>query len=105
MSVKLTSRLVRIALDLTASSEQIVNDTGEAIAEGARSRARVDSGAMRDGIQWKPEGPGEGRVVARDWKSHLHEFGTVRRGAQPMLTPAAEAERPRFEQRLRRSIR
>lgn len=104
MSATLTSRLAQIARDLTTSSERIVNDTGEAIAEGARSRARVDSGEMRDGIKWKRGQGAEGEVVAEDWKTHLHEFGTVRRGAQPMLVPAAEAERDRFVQRLRRSI-
>jgi len=105
MSVKLTSRLTQVARDLAASSQQIVNETGEQIAAGARARARVDTGEMRDQIRWHP-GPGaSGAVEAGDWKTQLHEFGTVRRGAQPMLVPAAEAERGRFQQRLRRSIR
>ena len=105
MSATLTSRLPKIARDLAADSERIVNETGETIAADARSRARVDSGEMRDGIQWKPGDGPEGAVVATDWKTHFHEFGTSKRPAKPMLTPAAEAARGEFLQKLRKSIR
>lgn len=78
-----------------------IRTTAERIQNGARRRARVLTGEMRDSIKAQIEKNGLSATVGPTrpdgWKFHFHEFGTVKMSAQPMLTPAYEEEKPKFE--------
>lgn len=93
----------RIASELEPAAQEIVDSTGQKIYEGARSRS-----IARLKRAWSVRHPQPFRAVAgitdnRRWFwASFVEFGTRFQGPQPMLTPAAEAERPRFLARLSR---
>lgn len=78
---------------------------------GARRRARVRFGAMRNSITHETDSDGMGGVVGSNHGSSgkgndilFHEFGTRKMSAQPMFVPAYEEERPRFLDRLERAL-
>lgn len=79
----------------------LIRTTAQRIQNSARRRARVLTGEMRDSIKAQIEKNGLSATVGPTrpdgWKFHFHEFGTVKMSAQPMLTPAFEEERPKFE--------
>lgn len=93
MSASYSSRIPQII----ARSEQVcalaVQKVGFDIEAGAKMRARVDTGAMKNSIQWTPDGPYSGSVIAGVHYAKYHEYGTVHMSAQPMLVPAAEDAR------------
>jgi HK97 gp10 family phage protein len=60
------------------------------ILAGAKRRAAVRSGFMRNNIIRVVEGP-RFRVIARAGYSGFVEFGTRKMGAQPFMLPATEA--------------
>lgn len=62
----------------------------EDIQGGAKDRAAVRTGFMRDNIQRYVEGA-RFRVVAEAGYSGFLEFGTRKMGAQPFVIPAVEA--------------
>lgn len=95
-----TSRFDEITAAAALRAQKAVEFAGQEIEFLARARARKDTGDMAAGIEWRPDKTGkpEGRVVGSDWKTHFHEFGTVREPARPMLVPAAEQSRPGFLQ-------
>lgn len=73
-----------------------VEKTVFAVETGAKIRARVDTGAMRAGLQGEMTGEHEGRVVGLASHTIYNEFGTRYMAAQPMLIPAAEQARRSF---------
>lgn len=93
MTVKLESRLGQLVAKARIGVEAANRQTAEAIARDARQRAPRDSGDLARAIEAKP-GDGADWVVTADlWYAHFPEFGTVRTGARPYLTPSAEAHR------------
>lgn len=66
---------------------------GAAGREAARSRARVDTGAMRDGIEVTPVGAAGARVTSTVDHSAFNEYGTSRMSAQPFMRPSMDAAR------------
>lgn len=94
------SRFDEITAAASLRAQKAVEIAGQEIEFLARSRARIDEGDMAAGIEWRPDkqGAARGRVVATDWKTNFHEFGTVKKPAQPMLIPASEQARPGFLQ-------
>lgn len=101
MSVTLRSRLRDEARDRERGTRQAVEKTVRRIEVGAKRRARVDTGEMRQRLQGEMTDTFAGRVVG--WAAHTiyNEFGTRHMGAQPMLVPAAEAAREPFYAELR----
>lgn len=89
----------RSKLLTSAEVEALVADRAEAVADRARELAPDDpntpTSSIAEGIEVDVAVEG-GHVVARvnatDWKSHFHEFGTVKMPAHPFLRPAAEQE-------------
>lgn len=81
-----------------------VEKSTEAVRDDAQQRARVNTGQLRDeGIEAAVDSDGLGGDVGftRDgFYGTFHEFGTSKHPAQPMLAPAAEAERQKFPQRV-----
>jgi HK97 gp10 family phage protein len=96
MGAKLTSRLTAGAGDRDRKTRAAVERTVHDIESGAKQRARVDTGAMRAGIQGRMTSDHEGRVEALVEYTIYNEFGTRHMAAQPMLIPAAEAARESF---------
>lgn len=80
--------------------EKIVTVAVYRIEAGAKRRARVDTGAMRAGLQGRKTGRHDGRVEGLVAHTIYNELGTVDMAAQPMLVPAAEDERPSFYRAL-----
>lgn len=82
---------------IEAKALQIVSKAASDLEAGAKERARVDTGAMKNSIQQTPTGAALQKTVfiGIDYGVH-HEFGTVHIPAQPMIRPAADKVRPAF---------
>jgi HK97 gp10 family phage protein len=88
-----------LAANLQRELDRAVRETAFAIEAEAKQRAPVDTGALRASIQ-----AGADHVaVGMEYGPHV-EFGTVEQSAQPFLTPAVEAQREHFEQRVADAI-
>src|SRR5687767_966854 len=105
MSVTLHSRIPELTRDADRRIKVAVNTAGRLVEAGARSRARVDTGAMRAGIRWGAESDYEGRVIGHAPHTIYNEFGTRYMSAQPMLVPAAEEVRPAFHRAISEAYR
>lgn len=97
----LISRLPAVAAQLGQRASDAVEKAGRDIEAGAKARARVDTGYMKGAIDWTPEDPYRGEVVAGADYTIYNEFGTSSMPAQPMLVPATEDARPGFEAAIR----
>lgn len=93
-----------IARALQPKAMAIVARTALAIEGGAKSRAPVDTGTLRNSIQSSPSGTSSWVVtVGADYGIYV-EYGTRFMAAQPYFTPAIDAERPRFQYEMRALI-
>lgn len=70
----------------------------------AKTRAAVDTGAMRNSIHGSMIGDAEGQVTVGVDYAVFNEYGTVHMPAQPFMHPAAEAVRPSFEAAIKQAI-
>ncbi len=107
-SVELKSRLPQITIALSQRARLAGKDLADAIAEEARSRVPVDSGALRDAIHVTFQGDNDWNVVAGDRKAfygHIIEHGGVNTPARPFLVPAAETQLATAGERFRRRFR
>lgn len=84
-----------------------MQETAEAAKAEAQSRARVDTGAMRDSIEAEVSGTSGRRTmvlsIGVDYGIY-HELGTSRISAQPMIRPAIDVEAPKLTQRIRAAM-
>jgi HK97 gp10 family phage protein len=72
------------------------------VEAGAKRRAPVDTGRLRNSITHRVEPDGLSAVVGTNVEYAPHvEFGTRFQRAQPYLVPALEAERNAFHARLK----
>jgi HK97 gp10 family phage protein len=62
----------------------------------AKTRAPVDTGALRASIHGEMTGDTEGQVTTGVDYAVFQEYGTRHMPAHPFMTPAAEAVRPSF---------
>ncbi len=100
-------RGAQVAASVDGAVERACQETAEAVKAEAQSRARVDTGAMRDSIETTVSG-GSGRrtitaSIGVDYGIY-HELGTSRISAQPMLRPAIDQEAPKLTQRIRAAM-
>jgi HK97 gp10 family phage protein len=98
----LISRIPEIVADLPSTVKDALMESAEAIAEAAKERVPVDSGALRDAIHVE-EIEGGASVVAGDERvfyGHLVEHGTTQAPPRPFLIPAFEAERENLLERV-----
>lgn len=74
--------------------------TAKSIAQGAAQRSRVDTGQMKRG--WKTAEVDDDTSAAYNAVEHVkyNEYGTRYMSAQPMLHPAAEAQREPFRRKI-----
>lgn len=98
----------RIAGQIDAAVGKAFEETARAAQAEARSRARVDTGAMRDSIEADVSATGGGRrrmVLSIGVPYGIyHELGTSRIRAQPMIRPAIDLEAPRLRERIRAAL-
>lgn len=75
------------------------------VQSGARRRAPVDTGRLRNSITHELTEGGLNATVGTNVEyAPFQEFGTRRNAARPFLFPALEQERPRFQQRLKKAL-
>lgn len=92
----LQSRIPQIIGELDEKLLEGVTDLAERVANGARDRVPVDTGALRDAIHVEVKDD-QVAVVAGDgdaYYGHIIENGSVKTPPHPFLVPAFEAERP-----------
>jgi HK97 gp10 family phage protein len=85
-----------IANQIPAEMEASIAEGAALVAQYAKSRVSVRTGALRDAIHVKRDGWTEYLVVAGNndvFYGHMVEFGTNHSGAQPFLIPALESAR------------
>jgi HK97 gp10 family phage protein len=95
---------------MDAAVQEALDATGKAAKALAQSFARVDTGEMRDGLDYIAEARGVSNrrtLVVFGTAKHtvLNELGTSLMSAQPMIRPAIDAEAPRLTQRLQAAFR
>ena len=89
------SRIPQITAELLPRLEAATGAGAELIAERAKQRVPVNTGALRDAIHVEPDDGGFA-VIAGDTEAfygHIIEHGGVRQPAHPFLIPAAEESR------------
>lgn len=89
----LFNRLPTLAAELKAAGAAHVEKTADNLVTGARQRAPVRTGELRDSIH-KEGGGSAATVVASAPYAKYVEYGTSRMSARPFFWPVLEAERP-----------
>lgn len=99
---KMKADLARAAAKIQQAADDAVDEGAEAVAQGMRAGAPVDTGELVDGIAVRPAEDGVGKDVGVFDVGHAGfvEFGTEDTPAQPFAQPAAEAERRRLPKRV-----
>lgn len=91
------------------AARRAVDAAGRDMQDDAQGFVRVDTGALRDGIERRALDEGltvEVGVYRPDlYYGQFQEFGTSSVPEQPFLTPAGEAERRRFPERVTAEVR
>lgn len=82
----------------------IVAETALAIESDAKLLCPVDTGFLRNSIQYRPVADLEAEVVVGAEYGAYVEYGTYRTRPQPYLNPAFHAQIRRFRVRVRRAI-
>lgn len=96
IEIKLEKNIAGIlSSKLQAELNRAIQETALAIEADAKTKAPVDTGALRASIAAGPDFV----AVGAEYGPYV-ELGTSRAGAQPFLTPAVEAQREPFEQRI-----
>ncbi len=93
----LSNRLPSIAAQLPGAVRAVIGKTVSDVESGAKSRAAVDTGAMRNSIQGHITGDASGEVSVGAEYGIYQEYGTHKMPAHPFMHPAADAARPGFE--------
>jgi HK97 gp10 family phage protein len=93
MPVTLKSRLPEIVLELRPRMSAVVKEGAETVAESAKARVPVDTGALQKSIKARRSRQLEYTVGVGEFYGFFVEFGTVKHAAQPFLVPALEEHR------------
>lgn len=102
---RLAAKLAAIEPALRAAMQREVKIAAVNIERGAKQRAPVDTGRLRNSITHEiTEGGLNAQVGSNVEYAPFQEFGTRRTRAQPFLFPAFEEERPRYMDRLKRAL-
>lgn len=94
--------LARVGAQIRAAAEEATDEAAEAMADQMRADVPVRTGQTRSEIGVRDgDQPGTKEVGAFDSDHGGYvEFGTEDTPAQPFVTPASEAERRRFPDRV-----
>jgi HK97 gp10 family phage protein len=105
----LKSRLPTITPEIAERLEGACVRTAEHVAQDARGRVPVDSGALRDSIHTEKDEHGIGEFVVAGntevYYGHFVEYGTVNTSPRPFLVPAAEENRARHVKEARAALK
>ena len=102
----------RYASRLESTASDMSEETADAIVTDARQRVPVRTGVLRDSIQARPQGIGYLVEATAPYAARI-EYGfhstdslgrRYHQSAQPYLTPAAEAQRAPYLDRLKRAL-
>jgi HK97 gp10 family phage protein len=102
--VKLTWQGPAITAQVLQAIDAGLEDTGQAAKQEAQRRARVDTGEMRDSIDFTVSGGSAARILTLSVGTDhglFNEVGTSRMPAQPMIRPALDIEGPKLDGRIR----
>lgn len=100
----LQNDFARIARDLRPALQAVVAETAVNVSGDAKQRAPVRTGNLRRSIITRHHG-GLLSIVSSDVEYGPYvEYGTSKMPARPFLLPALEANRARFEERVRSTI-
>jgi HK97 gp10 family phage protein len=88
--------LLRLKANARPKAARIVGRTAFLVEGGAKQRAAVDTGAMRNSIKAEQIGELSWEVGPHVDYAWYQEFGTSRMAAHPFLIPAVEAQRGQF---------
>lgn len=103
MSTKLSkNEYGRLAREARTVGGTVSKETAEKILEDAKGRVHVISGATRDSGHIVANGLGYDVVFTEG--AVFEEYGTVHRPPHPFLTPASEAHRSGYLDRLSRAL-
>jgi hypothetical protein len=100
----------KLARQFQGGVRDAVQDTVSEIEVGAKQRAPVETGALRNSIQGAMTGEAAGEVTVGEEYGAPVELGHHTRGGsfvppQPYLTPAAEAARAHFDARVKKALK
>ncbi|MFJ4987895.1 HK97-gp10 family putative phage morphogenesis protein [Streptomyces sp. NPDC088732] len=106
---RLRARLEELAPELLAAAKPAVKEAAESVKTTVQQHVRVDSGNLRDSVDIRYQNDGlQAEIGWRDRDDDyaaLHEHGTRRIPANPVLGPALDAERAPFPDRIRTEVR
>lgn len=106
---RLRSRLEELGPEIIAAAKRAVRESAEDVKAEARQKVHVDTGNLRDSVDIKYENDGLRAEVGwrdrDDWYASLHEHGTRRIPANPVLRPAIEGERTKLPARIKAEVR
>lgn len=101
---KALNRITRYGGQAEKGVRKAVLRSTMSIETNAKKRAPVDTGNLRSSIKGDVNGF-EGEVTAGAEYAPFVEFGTRHNASQPFMGPAAEEERPKFNQAIREALR
>ena len=97
---KLVNKFPQYKSKIEAAVSKEIRTTTLAIEAGAKVAAPVDTGALRNSIQSETEKL-RGRVSVGVEYGPYVEYGTVHQAAHPFLTPVAEEEIGKLQEKLK----
>lgn len=95
-----SNRLPGMDLRMRRAVANVVKSTALQCEALAKTKAPVDTGALRNSIQAQPETELSWTVAPGVDYAIYQEYGTVHMPPQSFMTPAAEAVRPQFISRM-----
>lgn len=90
------NHFAKIAAQLPDEADAIVQEHALRVEAGAKIDVPVDTGTLKNSIQTEPERKASWVVYTNQDYAIFQEYGTVKMGARPYMTPAAERVRPLF---------
>jgi HK97 gp10 family phage protein len=107
VTIKLTKefdRLPSLPAEVRRRLSLVVRKTAKDVEARAKTRAPVDTGALKNSIQARPRDELTSEVVVGQEYGLYQEFGTVKMAARPFLRPAVEEVAPAFEAAVTQAI-
>ncbi|MDX3235653.1 HK97 gp10 family phage protein [Streptomyces sp. ME03-5709C] len=105
----LRDRLEELAPQILEAAKPAVREAAESVKTTVRQFVAVDSGNLRDSVDIRYEDDGLTAEIGwrdrDDFYASIHEHGTRRIRARPVLGPALDAERAPFPDRVRTEVR
>ncbi len=108
MEVQVKNNLPRITSQIEKALSEAVRKAAFSIEAHAKTLCPVDTGLLRNSLQTTVESPTKATVGTNVEYAQYQEFGTRHQKGKAFMTPAADAEKKKFEkelQNIERSLR